>query len=143
MSESSGGRGTSGLLSSPRHRRRARWVAGLAAVAAIVAAAVILMPDTNGAKQPQMRGGKPTIVAPAPKHVSMSAADEAAAKLAAAKFISTAVLRQHVDQSWALAAPELRAGFTRKAWSSGEIPVVPFPADQLDTVRYHMDYTIK
>src|SRR5689334_6856933 len=130
MSESSGGRGTSRLFSSPRRRRRARWGAVLLATAGVIAGAVILMPDNNGAKQPEARAGKPTIVAPAPKHVNMTKADIAAAKQAAAKFVSTAVLRHHVDQSWSLTAPELRAGFTRKSWSSGDIPVVPFPAKE-------------
>lgn len=143
MTASSGGRGTTGMLASPRRRRRLTWGAGVLGAAGVVGLAVVLMPDNNGEKLPSTRLGKPTIVAPAPKHVRMGAADQAAAKLAAAKFINTAVLRRNVDQSWALTAPELRVGFTRKAWRSGNIPVVPFPADQLDSVRYHTDYTIK
>ena len=143
MTASSGGRGSTGMFESPRRRRRLKWGAGLLAAAGVVGLAVVLMPDNNGMKLPATRAGKPTIVAPAPKHVRMGAADQAAAKTAAAKFINTAVLRRNVDQSWALTAPELRVGFTRKAWESGNIPVVPFPADQLDSVRYHTDYTIK
>ena len=143
MTASSGGRGISGMLASPRRRRRLKWGAGLVAVAGVVGLAVVLMPDNNGDKLPAARPGKPTIVAPAPKHVRMGAADQAAARLAAAKFIDTAVLRRNIDQSWDLTAPELRVGFTRKAWKTGNIPVVPFPADQLDSVRYHTDYTIK
>lgn len=143
MTESSGGRGMSGMLASPRRRRRLKWGAGLLAVVGAVGLAVVLMPDNNGEQLPAARPGKPTIVAPAPKHVRMGAPDQAAAKLAATKFIYTAVLRQHIDQSWKLAAPELRVGFTRKAWDTGDIPVVPFPADQLESVRYHTDYTIK
>jgi hypothetical protein len=115
----------------------------LLATVGVVAAAVKLMPDNNGAKLPDVRAGKPTIVAPAPKHVNMTQADQAAAKVAAAKFVSTAVLRHHVDQSWDLTAPELRVGFTRKSWSHGDIPVVPFPAKDLESVRYRTDYTIK
>jgi hypothetical protein len=143
MTASSGGRGISGMLSSPRRRRRLRWGAVLLAAAGAVGLAVILMPDNNGDTLPTKRAGKPTIVAPAPKHVTMGRADAAAARLAAAKFVSTAVLRHHVDQAWDLAAPELRAGLTRKAWNTGDIPVVPFPADQLESVRYRTDYTIK
>jgi hypothetical protein len=131
------------MFESPRRRRRLKWGAALLAAAGVVGLAVVLMPDNNGMKLPATRAGKPTIVALAPKHVRMGAADQAAAKLTAAKFINTAVLRRHVDQSWAVTAPELRVGFTRKAWESGNIPVVPFPADQLDSVRYHTDYTIK
>jgi hypothetical protein len=143
MTASSGGRGISGMLASPRRRRRFTWGAGLLAAAAVVGLAVVLMPDNNGEKMPGTRAGKPKLVAPAPKHVRIGTADQAAAKLAAAKFIDTAVLRRNVDQSWALTAPELRVGFTRKAWNTGDIPVVPFPADQLESVNYHTDYTIK
>ncbi|HEU5211752.1 MAG TPA: hypothetical protein VFU10_03195 [Gaiellaceae bacterium] len=143
MTASSGGRGISGMLASPRRRRRLRWGAVLLGAGGVVALGVILLPDNNGDKLPAARPGKPTLVAPAPKHVRMGAADQAAAKLAAAKFIDTAVLRRHIDASWNLTAPELRAGFTREAWKSGDIPVVPFPANDLDSVRYKTDYTIK
>ena len=108
MTASSGGRGITGMFESPRRRRRLKWGAALLVAAGVVGLGVVLMPDNNGMKLPAARPGKPTIVAPAPKHVRMGAADQAAAKLAAARFISTAVLRRNVDQSWALAAPELR-----------------------------------
>jgi hypothetical protein len=143
MSESSGGRGISGVLASPRRRRKLKWAGAVLAAGGVVGLAVVLMPDNNGDNLPKARPGHPTLVAPAPKHVNMTGADQAAAKLAAAKFIDTAVLRRNVDASWELTAPELRAGFTRKAWHSGDIPVVPFPADQLESVRYKTDYTIK
>jgi hypothetical protein len=143
MTASSGGRGINGMLASPRRRRRLKWGAAVLATAGVVGLAVVLMPGDNGDSTPSVRSGKPTIVAPAPKHVRMAAADKAAAMHAAAKFIDTAVLRRNIDESWELTAPELRAGFTRKAWQSGDIPVVPFPAHELHSVRYRTDYTIK
>src|SRR5947209_8604650 len=104
MTASSGGRGITGMFESPRRRRRLIVGAGLLAAAGVVGLAVRLMPDTNGDNLPKAHAGKPTIVAPAPKHVRLGAADQAAARLAAAKFIDTAVLRRNVDQSWALTA---------------------------------------
>jgi hypothetical protein len=44
------------------------------------------------------------------------------------EFIVTAVDRQDVGRSWDIAAPSLREGFTRKQWSRGDLPVVPYPA---------------
>jgi hypothetical protein len=44
------------------------------------------------------------------------------------EFILTAVDRQDVGRSWAISAPSLREGFTKKQWSRGDLPVVPYPA---------------
>src|SRR5262249_60127599 len=90
MTASSGGRGISGMLASPRRRRRLKWGGVLLGGAGVVAVGVILMPDNNGDKLPAARPGKPTLVAPAPKHVRMDATDQAAAKLPAAELIDTA-----------------------------------------------------
>jgi len=101
------------LLSSPRLRRRLGYLAVLLAVAGAIAAAVIILPGDNGDNLPKARAGKPTLVAPAPKLVKLQKADVQAARDAAAKFVATAVLRQHVDDSWELTAPIMKAGFTR------------------------------
>ncbi len=143
MSEPVSERGRSGLLSSPRRRRRLGYLAVLVAVAGAITAAVVLMPDDNGDNLPQARPGHPTLVAPAPKLVKLRKADVQAARDAAAKFVATAVLRHHVDDSWELTAPVMKAGFTRAKWKTGQIPVVPFPADQLDQVRWRFDYSIE
>ena len=143
MEASPGRRGATGLFSSARNRRRAGWLGVLFGIAGTIVLLIVVLPRTNGMKLPSTRSGKPTIVAPAPKHVRLGRADEAAARLVAAKFVATAVLRRNVDASWSLTAPELRAGLTRSQWHTGAIPVIPFPADQLDSVRWRLDYTIK
>jgi hypothetical protein len=112
------------------------------AVIGIVATLVVVLPEDNGDHLPKPHGGRPTLVAPAPKAVKLERADAKAARAAAAKFVATAVLRRNIDDSWELTAPVLKAGFTRETWKRGEIPVVPFPADQLDEVRWRMDYSI-
>lgn len=43
------------------------------------------------------------------------------------QFVSTAVARRHVEDSWELVCPSLKQGYTRKTWAKGDIPVVPFP----------------
>jgi hypothetical protein len=131
------------VLASPRRRRRLVWAGVLLIGAGAIAAAVVLMPDDNGDNLPSARPGRPTIVAPAPKLVKLRKVDEAAARDTAARFVATAVLRHHVDDSWELTAPELRYGFTREQWKTGEIPVVPFPAKDLDQVRWRLDYSIR
>ncbi len=131
------------MLSSPRHRRRLGYLAVLLAVAGAIAAAVVFLPHDNGDNLPKPRPGNPTLVAPAPKLVKLQKADVQAARDAAARFVSTAVLRRHVDDSWELTAPIMKAGFTREKWKTGQIPVVPFPAKELDQVRWRFDYSIE
>ena len=57
------------------------------------------------------------------------------------KFIGTAVMRRHLDQSWNVVAPSLKAGYTYKRWSTADkLPVIPYPVDSLDKVQYYLDY---
>ena len=58
------------------------------------------------------------------------------------KFLGTAVMRRHLDQSWDVTAPALRAGYTKERWtnSNGTLPIVPYPIDSLDKVQYYLDY---
>jgi hypothetical protein len=44
------------------------------------------------------------------------------------RFVRSAVARQHLDDAWRLAGPELRQGESRHEWDSGNIAVPPFKA---------------
>jgi len=50
-------------------------------------------------------------------------------------FVSTAVTRRHVERSWPIVDPSLRAGETKEQWQTGNIPVVPFPAAAVGPFR--------
>lgn len=63
-----------------------------------------------------------------------------AARQVAGKFILTAVARANVASSWKIVHPTLRAGFTKREWASGEIPVPPFPVRSIDEARFRVDY---
>jgi hypothetical protein len=131
------------MLASPRRRRRLGFLSALLLAGGAIAAAVVLMPEDNGDSLPTHRGGKATVVAPPPKAVKLHKVDAQEARDIAAKFVATAVLRRHVEDSWDITAPEMRAGLTRDAWNTGEIPVVPFPAKDLDHVGWKLDYSIE
>jgi hypothetical protein len=64
-----------------------------------------------------------------------------AAKKVGERFIETAVERKNLAESWALAAPELRSSFTLERWKSGDIPVVPYPADTSHGARVKIEYS--
>lgn len=125
------------LLTSPRRRRRLGWSAvGLVAVGALVAVIVGGRGGSNPV-EPEARG--PGSLPPAqPSTVKRTRAELEAPLAVAAKFIHTAVERRNVDDSWTLVTPDLRAGYSRRAWAKGDIPIVPFPAGE---VRWALDYS--
>jgi hypothetical protein len=73
-----------------------------------------------------------------PRPVRLKAPDKKDALDVVTRFVYTAVARKHVDRSWKLVAPELRAGFTRRQWATQDIPVVPFPAQ---SARWRLEYS--
>jgi hypothetical protein len=75
-----------------------------------------------------------------PVPVKLGKTDRALALDTALKFVNTAVARRHVEDSYALAAPDLRAGLTRSQWARGEIPVIPYPATE---ARVRVDYSFR
>jgi hypothetical protein len=113
-------------LASPRFRRRLRWIALALGLAAAVAALAIAFPNTG--KRHEVFDSAPIQVSKEPTHVAAGPRRRAEALIATMAFVRTAVLRRNVDASWDLATADLRAGYTRKQWDTGDIPVVPFPA---------------
>lgn len=75
-----------------------------------------------------------------PVPVKLSKTERALALDTALKFVNTAVARRHVEDSYALAAPDLRGGMTRSQWARGEIPVIPYPATE---ARVRVDYSFR
>jgi hypothetical protein len=124
---------------SRRRRRRVGWLVALVVVAGSAAGLVVWARDTGTSIETPVSAGKPVYPREPPK-VKLGPAALHAAQLATYDFLRTAVLRVHVEQSYDLAAPSLRKGFTRQRWAKGEIPVVPYPVD-LHTVRYEVDYS--
>ena len=63
-----------------------------------------------------------------PKKAPFTKQDQQAVHEVLRQFVLTAVDRQDVGRSWEISAPSLREGFTRKQWTNGDLPVVPYPA---------------
>jgi len=66
-----------------------------------------------------------------------------AARLVAVRFVQTAVAREHLDEAWDLAGPQVRGGLTRAEWMTGNIPVVPYPIDKLQVAPFKVDESHK
>jgi hypothetical protein len=56
-------------------------------------------------------------------------------------FISTVVAREHLDQSWNVVAPSMKAGYTKAQWQKADdLPVVPYPGVDPKHIQYYLDY---
>ncbi len=55
-------------------------------------------------------------------------------------FISTAVARKHLADSWDVVAPSLKAGYTFAQWKNAKaLPVIPYPLDDINKVQYALE----
>jgi hypothetical protein len=129
------------LLSSPRRRRRLGRIALVLAVAAGAAALGIWFANTGRPIRNTFSSEPSDLPGPPPKRVPLTAHDRNQACAVAADFIDYAVLRKNSAQAWDLTAPVLRQGLTRRQWSTGAIPVVPFPAAEVGAIKYRVEYS--
>jgi len=120
-------------MSARRTRRRLLWTLGALAVVTGVVLVLVVGPDTNPA--PEHFSAAP---AQQPEHLVKAPLPHEARRVAV-RFIQTAVARQNLDEAWTLVGPNLRGGLTKKRWTSGVNPVVPYPVDKLDVAPYKVD----
>ena len=129
------------LLASSRFRRRSGRLAVCLAVAGIVAFVGIHFSNTGHKEQERFTADKPQLVAKSPKPDVFTRAEQKQVRAVAARFVESAVFRNHVTDSFALTTSELREGESKSEWASGTIPVVPFPKKAVDTVRWRLNYS--
>jgi hypothetical protein len=135
-------------FSSPRFQRYLLWF-GVAvfALGALTLVMVFVKGSDNNHANPD-KGFHPTLPA---KSVPLRSTDGVLIKTytqldpkirdAVKTFIGTAVAREHVDQSWNVVAPTLKAGYTAAQWkSANDLPVVPYPGVDVKHVQYYLDY---
>ena len=126
------------LLASPRRRRRLAWALAPLLLAAVAVAVALRFPGPEA--PPETARGPGWLPPEQPVPVRRTKDALAEPLTVAAKFISTAVRRRHVADSWELVAPSMRAGYTRAQWAKGEIPVIPYPAD---VAKWRLDYSFE
>jgi hypothetical protein len=131
------------FFSSPRWRRRALKVGLVLAVAGVAAALGVFFSNTGHSNQAPFTKGRVRVVAPLPKTVQLSKADARDVLVVAAKFVSTAVLRNHTERSYDLSDAAFHQGLTRAQWKTGDIPVAPYNRSDLDVVKWKLDYSYK
>jgi hypothetical protein len=115
------------VLDSPRRRRRF----SISAVAVGLAIPLIYLGvhfSSSGSKGEATGPAVADASYDEPKQVPFTREKKREVRKALAHFINTAVARKDVGSSWDVSGPSLRAGMTREEWSSGDIPVTPYPA---------------
>jgi len=134
-------------LSSARFNRFMLW---LGVVVLAVGAAVLVMKLAGGSDQrtsnpsPGFHPKLPTKSTPLKNANGVTIKTfyqlDPGMRTAIRKFIGTAVMRRNLDEGWAVTAPTLRNAVTHKQWMTGNLPVVPYPVDNLNTIQYYLDY---
>jgi hypothetical protein len=130
-------------FSSPRRRRRTIKVGIVLALAALAAILGVFFANTGHRNETPFTKEKVQLVAPLPKTVKLSKGDARDALVVAAKFIATAVMRNHTERSYDLSDRNFHQGLTRAQWKTGDIPVAPYSKDDLDVVKWKLDYSYK
>jgi hypothetical protein len=130
---------------SYRWRRRAVFVAVLVTVAGGVTAAVILLPTAkktdaearpSGGQAPAGASAQPRRPARELPNRQPTASEQKQILATISLFISTAVARHHPERAFGIVEASLRQGMTKKEWSGGMIPVIPYPAKGVDLIRF-------
>lgn len=122
------------MLSSRALNRALPWIAGVVLLAGVIA---FWQSKTDSKSAETPLSGKPAQQVKNPKTVPLSPE----ARTVAVKFIRTAVARENLDEAWKISGPQIRAGTTYKQWLTGDIAVVPYPADAVDQVPIKVDWS--
>jgi len=123
---------------TPFWQRALPWVAGIVLVVGI--AAGLQAWAFHPKKKAQVFNNSPVKdVSKVDKTVPL----DPAARQVAKEFILTAVARTNLRRAYVLAGPEIKQGQTLKQWLTGNIAVVPYPADAIQAAPFKIDFSHK
>ncbi|HEY6835879.1 MAG TPA: hypothetical protein VI142_05335 [Gaiellaceae bacterium] len=125
------------ILRSYRWRRRLMWAVPLVLIGPLIYLGVHFSSPGN----PGNANGPTVPDYKVPVKARFTKPEQREVHRVLAAFITSAVAREHPARSWNLSAPSLREGVTKRQWSRGNLPVVPYPAlhrglGQWDYVEY-------
>jgi hypothetical protein len=103
------------------------WISALLLVAGVVTFVIVYNVGglRNTSKQIPTKTTNEPATQPAPLGVKVPLSKEV--RNAAAHWIIASVARTNLARSWVLTAPDLRRGFTRQEWLTGNNPIIPYP----------------
>ena len=142
-----GAKNPTGATSEERRKqRRDRIALGAAGLLLVVATVVFLQSRTDTGPPPTPAVALPQPAQQAPQgqqglveaQLKKGGTLEPAARKVAVRFLETAVGRTSLDEAWALSTPALRSGVSLEQWRTGELPVPPFPVEDLATTGFQV-----
>lgn len=135
-------------LSSARFNRLMFWTGGAVLAAGVLVLVFTFAGGSDKTSFAPEKGFKPTLPgANVPLKNAQGATVRAYNQLdpevrsTIRTFLATAVRREHLGDSWAVIAPEVKRGYTYKSWKNADaLPIVPYPVDNINTVKYYLEY---
>ena len=118
-----------------------KWLLPGAAGAVLVGGivAVLVAFNVGGVRGDAKPGPAIRSEAPAVPQAAVKVPLAPEARRVAGRFILTAVARKNLAEAYQLVAPSLKRGMTLKQWEQGNIPVVPYPTQELKPVHMAVD----
>ena len=121
-----------GILDSPRKQRRFFIVSGVVFVVGVVAfVSTVLLRGTSNAFTDTI-SNQPAVLAKPEKTVPVTKQQIALMRT----FIKTAVARKNLGYAYSLVDSDLRGTMTKKEWMTGNIPVIQYEAENVDTAAF-------
>ena len=135
-------------FSSARFTRLMFWTGGVVLGAGILVLVSTLVRNSDSQTIGPEQGFRPTLPAHSTQLKNANGATintfwqlDPEVRSTIRTFLGSAVARKHLDQSWGVVAPSVKAGYTYKRWKNADaLPVIPDPIDDLDRVQYYLDY---
>jgi hypothetical protein len=132
------------LLTSPRFVRRVSWVAAFIFVAGVIAFTIAWFGDSSPTLDDTRESAAPSAT-PAEQDPGKAVPVSPDARRVAGQFILWAVStnRSSIDlaKAWNIVHPTLKeeCACTRREWLTGNIPIQPYPIDELDKASFAID----
>jgi hypothetical protein len=136
------------VFSSPRFNRYMLWLGVLVLAAGALTLVVTLVGGSDKTQENPSPNFHPTLPAKAiplknGSGITVKTYEQLDPNVRAEvkTFIASAVARRHLDASWAVVSPSLKAGYTRATWRQAKnLPIVPYPGVDTKHVNYYLDY---
>jgi len=126
-----------GFWGSPRAQRRLLIGSSIVFVAGVIAfVSAFLLRGTSNAFHAPISSTPAQLT----KQEKTVPPDKAAFKVAR-EFMRTAVLRQDLSRAYSIVNVDLKGRMTRKQWDTGNIPVIGYPANNVDTTAFQVDFS--
>jgi hypothetical protein len=113
------------------------YVAALVFVAGGIAFLIAYFGNTSNVTHPNTAHGPGIDASKTPPTVPVPKG----AKTVAAQYLLSTLQRRDMALSWKLTHPKLKAGYTRKEWLTGNVPVPVFPSSAFAGASYKVQWS--